>query len=241
MNAPAPSPKTNPARSASNGREALAGPSPSRGAPRPRMFMNPICATSMSGFSVEPEMTAVTSPRLIASAASPSACVPVAQAETTAMLWPRAPVSIAIIPEVLSTKPCAIKVGATLRGPFSFHAIWFSMKSPCPPAPDPKTTPISSRFASVISSPESLSACFAAATPQWISGPVRRMDLGSSQAAGSKFRISPATTYGEYAVGSQCVMRPRPLFISVSDVQTLAVSLPIGETMPSPVMTTRRV
>ena len=128
--------------------------------------MKPMCATSISGFSVEPEMTAVTSPRLIASAASPSACVPVAQAETTAMLCPTAPVSMAIMPEVLSTKPCAIKVGATLRGPFSFQAIWFSIKSPWPPAPEPKTTPISSRFASLISSPEWASACFAAATPQ---------------------------------------------------------------------------
>ena len=130
------------------------------------MFMKPMCATSRSGFSVEPAITAVTSPRLIASAASPKACVPVAQAETTARLCPTAPDSIAIIPEVLSTRPWAMKVGATERGPFSFQAIWFSMKSPCPPAPEPKTTPTSSRFASVISSPESRRAAFAAATPQ---------------------------------------------------------------------------
>ena len=65
-------------------------------------------------------MTAMQSPRRIASAASPTLCVPVAHADTTHRLWPIAPVSMAIIPEQLSVSALAMKVGATVRGPRSF-------------------------------------------------------------------------------------------------------------------------
>ena len=64
-------------------------------------------------------MTAMQSPRRIASAASPTLWVPVAQADTMHMLWPIAPVSIAIIPEQLSVRALAMNVGATVRGPRS--------------------------------------------------------------------------------------------------------------------------
>ena len=47
------------------------------------MFVKPAWPTSSSGASVEPLMTAMQSPRRIASAASPTLCVPVEQAETT--------------------------------------------------------------------------------------------------------------------------------------------------------------
>ena len=87
--------------------------------PIPRMFENPAWPTSSSGASVEPLMTAMQSPRRIASAASPTLCVPVAQADTTHTLWPIAPVSMAIIPEQLSTSALAMNVGATVRGPRS--------------------------------------------------------------------------------------------------------------------------
>ncbi len=76
--------------------------------------------TSRSGASVEPEMTAMQSPRRMASAASPTLWVPVAQADTTHMLWPIAPVSMAIIPEQLSVSALAMNVGATVRGPRSW-------------------------------------------------------------------------------------------------------------------------
>ncbi len=88
----------------------------------PRMFENPACPTSRSGASVEPEMTAMQSPRRIASAASPTLWVPVAQADTMQTLWPIAPVSMAIIPDVLSTSAFAMNVGATVRGPRSWSA-----------------------------------------------------------------------------------------------------------------------
>ncbi len=55
----------------------------------------------------------------MSSAPSPTQFVPVEHAVTTQMLWPMAPVSIAIIPEVESTRPLAMNVGATRFGPFS--------------------------------------------------------------------------------------------------------------------------
>ena len=81
------------------------------------------------------------------------------------MLWPIAPVSIAIIPDVESTRALAMNVGWTRFGPFSSRVVKLSIISCWPPAPEPKTTPTSVRFSSSISKPESASACFAAATP----------------------------------------------------------------------------
>ena len=81
------------------------------------MFEKPAWPTSSRGASVEPLMTAMQSPRRIASAASPTLWVPVAQADTMQTLWPMAPVSMAIIPEQLSTRALAMNVGATVRGP----------------------------------------------------------------------------------------------------------------------------
>ena len=69
------------------------------------------------------EITAMQSPRRMASAASPTLCVPVAQADTMHTLWPMAPVSMAIIPEQLSTRALAMNVGATVRGPRSWRAM----------------------------------------------------------------------------------------------------------------------
>ena len=71
-------------RVASNGRETVWIGSPGRGEPMPRMFVKPAWATSRSGASVEPLMTAMQSPRRIASAASATLWVPVEQAETMA-------------------------------------------------------------------------------------------------------------------------------------------------------------
>ena len=58
-----------------------------------------------------------------------------------------------------------MNVGWTRFGPFSTSVVKLSIISCWPPAPDPKTTPTSVRFSSLISNPESTTACFAAATP----------------------------------------------------------------------------
>ena len=96
-------------------------------------------------------------------------------------LWPIAPVSIAIIPDVESTRALAMNVGGTLRGPFSWRLIQASIISSWPPAPEPKTTPTSSRFSSVISKPESASACFAA----------RHAEMHRALAAADGLRVHP--------------------------------------------------
>jgi len=83
------------------------------------MLVKPMWTSSSRGDSAEPAITAMQSPRRIASAASATLWVPVAQAETMQMLWPIAPVSIAIIPDVESTRALAMNVGATRLGPLS--------------------------------------------------------------------------------------------------------------------------
>ncbi len=71
-----------------------------------------------------------------------------------------------------------------------------------PPPPEPKTTPISSRLAALISMPLCASAFFAAATPRTTFLSVRRTSLKFIQAAGSKSWTSPETWHS-YGAGSQ--------------------------------------
>jgi len=101
------------------------------------MLVNPMCTSSSRGDSAAPVMTAVQSPRRMISAASPMALVPVEQAETGQKLWPLAPVSMAIVPELASTRPLAMKKGLTDRTPLVCQTSWLLMNRPCPPPPDP--------------------------------------------------------------------------------------------------------
>jgi hypothetical protein len=101
------------------------------------MLEKPAWPISSSAFSVEPAMIAVQSPRRIVSAASPTQDVPVEQAVTTQMLWPMAPVSMAIIPDVESTSELAMKVGETRSGPRSFRTSSWSFIISWPPLPEP--------------------------------------------------------------------------------------------------------
>ena len=78
----APSDITKPARVESNGREAFVGSSSS--ATRPRIAQKPARINGWMHDSVPPASTASASPRLMISAASPTACEPVAQADTGA-------------------------------------------------------------------------------------------------------------------------------------------------------------
>ena len=78
----APSPITKPARVASNGRDARVGSSSS--ATSPRIAQKPARISGWMHDSVPPASTTSAAPRLISSAASPTACEPVAHAETGA-------------------------------------------------------------------------------------------------------------------------------------------------------------
>ncbi len=119
-------------------------------------------------------------------------CVPVEQAVTMHMFEPRMPVSMAIWPDAVSGSMLAMKKGLTVRAPLVSQASLASMSRYGPPPPEPKMTPMSSRFSSVISRPESASACLAAATPMTTLRSVRRMALKSIQALPSKSLTSPA-------------------------------------------------
>jgi hypothetical protein len=151
-----------------------------------------------------------------------------------------APVSIAIIPDVLSTRPFAMNVGATRLGPFSSRTFQLSIISVWPPAPEPNTTPMSSRFSSVISRPASATACLAAATPYHMDGSERRTAFASIQATASKSLTSPAHLW-VYRSGSNFVMTSSPERPLTRDAQAVSLSLPTGLMTPRPVTTTRRV
>src|SRR6188472_4535110 len=58
---------------------------------------------------------------------------PVAQALTTAMLWPRMPYSMATWPDGESGSICGMRNGDTRRAPRSTRIIWFSSSRPIPP------------------------------------------------------------------------------------------------------------
>ncbi len=154
-------------------------------------------------------------------------------------LWPIAPVSIAIIPEAESTSALAMNVGGTLRGPFSWSAIHASIISCWPPAPEPKTTPTSSRLASVISNPESISACLAADTPKCMLVSLRRTAFGSIHSAALKLRTSPAA-FASYRETSNFVISTRPELPRIRLSHAVCTSLPTGLTTPRPVTATRR-
>jgi hypothetical protein len=203
------------------------------------MFENPMWTISWSGDSVAPVIAAITSPRRIASAASPMLCVPVEHAVTTHMLWPRMPVSIAIWPDAVSGSMLAMKNGLTNREPFFSQTSMLSSSSCGPPPPHPKITPMSSRLSGPISIPESASACFAAATPMTTLRSVRRAALKSIHLPGSKPSISPAT-FASYGVTSKRVIGPSPVFPATRFDHTVSTSWPIGLSTPRPVTATRR-
>ena len=112
-------------------------------------------------------------------------------------LWPMAPVSMAIIPEVESTSPFAMKVGRDPR-PDPCPGGCASCRSSAAGHRRRSRTrrPTSSRFSSVISKPASASACFAAETPYHMADSLRRTALGSIQRDGSKPCTSPDALLG---------------------------------------------
>src|SRR5579883_2373152 len=71
-------------------------------------------------------------------------------------------------------------------------------------------------------------------------GSIFLTSLAGTYCAGSKSRTSPAILVGN-ALASKCVTGPMPLLPASTLAQAVATSLPTGDTMPSPVTTTRRL
>ena len=125
------------------------------------------------------------------------------------------------------------------RGPRSLIDVKLSSIICCPPAPEPKTTPTSVRFSSVISKPESARACLAAATPKCMLASLRRAALASIQSLATKSWTSPPSL-ASYGVVSKRVIGPRPETPFRRLVQAVLASLPTELMTPRPVTTTRR-
>ena len=112
---PAPSPSTNPSRSLSNGRLAVAGSSllvdRARSAPKPPTPMAQMAA------SEPPAIMASAAPRRMISNASPTACADAVHAVHVAEFGPFAPKRIDTWPEARLMMALGMKNGEILRGP----------------------------------------------------------------------------------------------------------------------------
>ena len=105
------------------------------------MAQKPARINGVMQASEPPARTASASPRLISSAASPTAVDPVAQAETGAKFGPRKPSAIASWPLAVSTSTLGMKVGATRSGPRSRRTSTCSTIPMIPPIAVPKRIP----------------------------------------------------------------------------------------------------
>ena len=95
---PAPSPKTNPSLSLSNGLDAQVGSSDVESAVS---AVNPARPVGEIALSAPPATMISASPYWIARKASPIQCVPVAHAVTTLVHFPFAPVAIETFPAAI--------------------------------------------------------------------------------------------------------------------------------------------
>ena len=145
---PAPSPRTKPSRSRSQGRDAVAGSS--LRVESARIAAKPPTASGVTTASEPPAIITSASPRRMMFAASPIACADVAQAVATAEFGPLAPVRIEIEAraDMLTMRP-GMKNGLMRRGPFSRTVLCISSMSGRPPIPAPMQTPTLSAFSVV--------------------------------------------------------------------------------------------
>src|SRR5579875_251864 len=233
---PAPSPMTKPSRPASNGRHARAGAS--LRVLSAFMEQNPARLSGVIAASEPPQIMASASPCWMMRAASPTAWPPVAHADTTEKLGPRAPTCMLTAPDAMLMIIIGAKNGLTRSGPRS-RRIWCCSSHVCaPPMPEPMTTPTRSRFAAEIAKPASSSASRVAAIARWTKRSLRRTSLRSRYAAGSK-SVTAAAIWHVNAPGSKDAIRRTPDRPSMSAFQNASLPVPIGLTTPSPVTATR--
>src|SRR5579864_188864 len=235
---PAPSPITNPSRSASNGRTARSGSSL-------RVLIafivqNPARLSGVSAASLPPQIIAAASSRWIVRKASPIAWPLVAQAETTETLGPFAPVAMLTMPDAMLMMIIGTKNALTRPGPRSSNTWCCSSQVLAPPIPEPMITPTRSAFCGVIAKPASSNASRVAAIANWTNRSLRRTSLRSMYCAGSNSLISPAI-WVSYGDGSNAVSRRTPERPSINPVQKASLPMPIGVMTPIPVSATRLV
>ena len=233
---PAPSPITNPLLSLSNGIEALKGFSCVESAVSAE---NPPTPIGQTDASVPPASIISASPYWIYLNASPIECVPVAHAVTMFKHLPLQPNWIATFPAAIFVIIIGTNIGLILPGPFSSNFLC-SLSIACKlPTPEPIETPI--LFLSVFSksSPESSTACFAAATAYWENNSILLASRLSIYFVASK-SLTSAASFTLKSVVSNFVISPIPTVPFFTFSQNVSMSLPIGDIIPNPVTTTLR-
>ena len=121
---------------------------------------------------------------------------------------PRVPSSIETQPAAMFGMIWTIENGLTRSGPRSSQRVMQAWKDLRPPIPVAIEAPTGRRSAAM-SSPESASACRAAARTICVKRSIRRACLRSIQSVGSKSFSSQAKWIGK-SVGSNCVIGPAP-------------------------------
>src|SRR5579862_650628 len=234
---PEPSPRTNPSRSLSKGRDAVAGSSlrsesalQAQKPPTPDMLMHA---------SAPPAIITSASPYSIMRPASPTQCALVVQAETIDTFGPLALNWIEIMPATMLMIVPGTKNGDRRLGPLAIISRMLSSIIGSPPMPEPTFTPTRSALESSITSPASSSASFVAARPKCTKRSDRRVSFGGIQSA----ELNPFTSAAKRVVSCDAwnlVMGATPLTPFVRLSQAAAMPIPTGETIPSPVTTTLR-
>ena len=224
-----PSPITNPALLALNGRDAYLGSVARESA---LAFANPAIPSGMVAYSQPPVIIASACPPATARNASPMQCDEVAHAVTMSRQGPCAKFFMAMWPAAMLLIIEGMNIGEIHcpLGSSTILAISRNMISN-PPIPEPTYTP--RRKGSMLApspwlqSPASSIAWCAAATPYWVNMPCLR----------TKALIFPAMCAGRSEVSySVMVSIPQTPFLRFS--QKVGTSFPIGEMIPSPVTTT---
>src|SRR5262245_56734759 len=235
---PAPSARTKPSRSLSNGRLAFSGES--FRSETARAEMNPPKPIGVMAASEPPVIMMSASLCWIARMASPIALAAEAQAVATAMFGPRRPKWMEIWPEAAFTMSFGITNGLMRLGPSFMRRVCCSSYSLRPPMPLPIMTPERVRSSLAKSSPLSLTASIAPTKPNWAKRSSRLAVRGSSALSGSKSRTWPPNLTLCCETSNKS-MRPMPLLPAQRFFQYVSTSWPKQLTVPIPVMTTRRL
>src|SRR4051794_25154170 len=237
MIAPAPSPRTNPSRFLSQGRDARSGSS--LRVDMARIEAKPAIGSGCTTASVLPAITTSARPRRIRSRPRASASAPVAQALAMARTPARAPNSRPTCAAGPFGMSMGTVCGLTRRGPYcSRMSSWLSSVV-APPMPLPKLTARRSWSTPLSPRPESAQACCAAIRASASERSSRRRRTRSRTSEGST-ASSAAMRTGSWAAHSW-VSEPTPERPATKASQVDATSPPNGVVAPSPVTTTSTV
>ncbi len=166
---PAPSPKTNPSRVASNGRDAVSGES--FRFESAVMFESAATPIGTIGASEPPARTTSHSPVAMSRRASWKAMTEVAHAATCVMTGPVRPYSIDSRQPPIELETAGTANADTNRGPFVSWTWVPSMVTSIPPPPVLRTTPTRSRSSVVIAAksiPDAATASCPAPIARWM-------------------------------------------------------------------------